>query len=65
MDFRHDIVEGVKVTREDEQIIIKEMLRMREAGVGYRDIAAWMAETQVRKMSFMGVKRTLLAAAIR
>jgi DNA invertase Pin-like site-specific DNA recombinase len=63
--FGYDVVDGVKVPREDEQVVIKEMVRMREAGAGYRDIAAWMAQTQDRKMTFMGVKRTLLAAAIR
>lgn len=59
------MIDGIKVPREDEQIVIKQMLMMREAGVGYRHIAVWMAETQERKMSFMRVKRTLVAAGIR
>ena len=58
----NDVVDGVKVPREDEQVVIREMVKMREAGVGYRDIASWMAETQDRKMTFMGVKRTLEVA---
>lgn len=57
--FGYDVVDGVKVPRNDEQVIIKQMVKMREAGAGYRDIAAWMAETQERKMTFMGVKRVL------
>jgi len=57
--FGYDVVDGVKVPREDEQVVIREMVKMREAGAGYRDIAAWMAQTHERKMSFMGVKRTL------
>ena len=62
--FGYEIIDGVKVPREDEQAVIRKMLLMREAGVGYRDIAAWMAETQERKMTFMGVKRTLLLAEL-
>lgn len=60
--FGYDVVDGLKVPREDEQVIIKQMVKMRGDGFGYRDIAAWMGETQERKMSFMGVKRTLVAA---
>lgn len=57
--FGYDVVDGVKVPREDEQAVIREMIKMRERGICYRDIAEWMAETQDRKMTFMGVKRTL------
>ena len=60
--FGYDVVDGVKVPREDEQVVIREMMKMREAGVCYRDIATWMADTQDRKMTFMGVKRTLEVA---
>jgi hypothetical protein len=51
------------VPREDEQVVIREMKTMREAGAGYRDIAEWMSATQERKMTFMGVKRVLTFAA--
>lgn len=57
--FGYDVIFGVKVPRPDEQAVIGEMKKMREAGAGYRDIAEWMARTQERKMTFMGVKRTL------
>jgi putative DNA-invertase from lambdoid prophage Rac len=57
--FGYDVVDGVKVPRDDEQVVIREMVKMREAGAGYRDIAAWMTLTQQRKMSFMGVRRTI------
>lgn len=60
--FGFDVIDGVKVPREDEQVIIKEMAKMKADGCGYRDIAAWMAKTQERKMTFMGVKRTLNSA---
>lgn len=60
--FGYDVVDGVKVPREDEQAVIREMAKMRANGVGYRDIAAWMSKTQDRKMTFMGVKRTLILA---
>ena len=60
--FGYDVIDGVKVPREDEQAVIREMVKMREAGRGYRDIADWMASTQDREMTFMGVKRTLQMA---
>jgi putative DNA-invertase from lambdoid prophage Rac len=60
--FGYDVVDGVKVPREDEQAVIRQMRTMRLAGAGYRDIAEWMRATQERKMTFMGVKRTLTCA---
>lgn len=62
--FGYDVVDGMKVQREDEQVVIRQMVKMRAEGVGYRDIASWMAETQDRKMTFMGVKRTLASAQL-
>ncbi|MFZ2738405.1 MAG: recombinase family protein [Burkholderiaceae bacterium] len=58
--FGYNVIDGIKVPREDEQAVISQMRVMREAGAGYREIAGWMRETQERKMTFMGVKRTLL-----
>lgn len=58
--FGYEIVDCVKVPREDEQAVIREMQQMRSGGAGYREIAEWMASTQERKMTFMGVKRVLL-----
>jgi len=57
--FGYDVIEGVKVPRDDEQAVIREMMKMREGGSTYRQIADWMSSTQERKMTFMGVKRTL------
>jgi len=57
--FGYDVIDGVKVPRDDEQAVIHEMVKMREAGATYRQLADWMASTQERKMTFMGVKRTL------
>jgi hypothetical protein len=57
----YDVIDGIKIPREDEQVVIREMVAMRKAGATYRGIADWMAQTQERKMSFMGVKRTLQA----
>ncbi len=54
----------MKLPREDKQAVIRQMRAMREAGSGYREIADWMALTQERKMTFMGVKRMLLGAHI-
>ena len=61
--FGYDVIDGVKVPREDEQAVIREMMKMREQGIGYRNIAEWMANTQERRMTFMGVKRTLELAS--
>jgi putative DNA-invertase from lambdoid prophage Rac len=60
--FGFDVIEGVKVPREDEQVVIRQMAKMREAGATYRQLADWMAATQERKMTFMGVKKTLQMA---
>ena len=61
--FGYDVIDGVKVPREDEQAVIREMMKMQEQGIGYRNIAEWMANTQERRMTFMGVKRTLELAS--
>jgi DNA invertase Pin-like site-specific DNA recombinase len=37
--FGYDVVDGVKVPREDEQAVIRQMRAMRDAGAGYREIA--------------------------
>ena len=60
--FGYDVTDGVKVPRDDEQVVIRQMQTMRQAGAGYREIAEWMRATQERKMTFMGVKRTLRCA---
>jgi DNA invertase Pin-like site-specific DNA recombinase len=57
--FGYDVTDGVKVPREDEQVVIRQMAKMREGGATYRQLADWMASTQERKMTFMGVKKTL------
>lgn len=57
--FGYAIVNGVKVPREDEQAVIREMLAMRKAGATYKRISDWMAITQERKMTIMGVKHVL------
>lgn len=57
--FGFDVTDGVKVPREDEQVVIREMVKLRKAGATYRQLADWMASTQERKMTFMGVRRTL------
>jgi DNA invertase Pin-like site-specific DNA recombinase len=58
--FGYDVIDGIKTPREEEQVVIREMVAMRKAGATYRGIADWMALTQERKMTFMGVKRVLV-----
>ena len=62
--FGYDVIDGVKIPREDEQAVIQEMLAMRKAGATYRGIADWMAQTQERKMTFMGVRRVLVMEGV-
>ena len=57
--FGCDVVDGVKVPREDEQAVIRQMRAKRDVGAGYRDIAEWMKNTNERGLSFMGVKGVL------
>lgn len=59
--FGYDVVDGVKVPREDEQAVIRKMRALRDVGAGYRQIADWMtASHPERALTFMGVKRVLL-----
>jgi hypothetical protein len=58
------MVDGVKAPREDEQAVIRQMRAMRDAGAGYREIAAWMKNTHERSLMFMGVKRVLSNASM-
>ncbi len=58
--FGYDVVDGIKIPREDAQQVIREMVAMRKAGATYRGISDWMVQTQERKMTFMGVKRVLV-----
>lgn len=37
--FGYDVVDGVKVPREDEQAVIRQMRALRDAGAGCRQIA--------------------------
>ena len=60
--FGYDIVDGVKVAREDEQQVISAMRTMRAGGASYRAIEAWLNDTQQVQMSFMGVRHVLSAA---
>ena len=57
--FGYDVIDGVKVPREDEQAVIRQMVSMRKSGATYKRISDWMAATQERKMTFMGVKHVL------
>jgi DNA invertase Pin-like site-specific DNA recombinase len=57
--YGFDIIDGMKVPRDDEQAVIQQMREMRTAGAGYRQIAEWMAANHERALSFMGVKRVL------
>lgn len=57
--YAYAVIDGVKVPREDEQVVIRQLRAMREAGAGYRQIAEWMKNTHDRTLTIMGVKRVL------
>jgi DNA invertase Pin-like site-specific DNA recombinase len=60
--FGYDVVEGIKVPRLDEQLVIKRMVAKRDAGVSYRAIAEWLAESERVNLSCMGVRHVLSKA---
>lgn len=60
--FGFDVVDGVKVARSDEQIVIAAMRTMREGGASFRAIETWLNDTQNVQMSFMGVRHVLQSA---
>jgi putative DNA-invertase from lambdoid prophage Rac len=53
--FGYDVVDGVKVPREDDKVVICHMRTMRGAGAGYQQISEWMKNTHERGLSFMGL----------
>lgn len=57
--FGYEIIGGVKVPREDEQAVIREMFAMRKAGATYKRISDWMESSHKRKITLMGVKYVL------
>lgn len=60
--FGYDIVNSVKVPHEEEQVVMCEMVKMRELGIGYRGILDWMSQTKERRMTFIRVRRTFVEA---
>jgi hypothetical protein len=40
------------------QAVIRQMMKMRDAGTTYKQLAAWIAPTQEREMTLMDIKHT-------
>jgi DNA invertase Pin-like site-specific DNA recombinase len=57
--FGYEVIDGVKIPKPEEQVVIRRMVKMRKAGATYRKIADWLDKTHNRKMTFMGVKHIL------
>jgi len=57
--FGYQIVDGIKVPRDDEQQIIQHMKAMKGSGASLRDIQAWLSASQGRTFSRMGVRDIL------
>lgn len=60
--FAYDVVDCVKVPREVEQTVDRQMQSMRQVGAVYRDNASLDACHPRMQDDFMGVKRTLICA---
>jgi DNA invertase Pin-like site-specific DNA recombinase len=60
--YGYEIIDGIKVARDDEQEVIARMRAMRVGGASYRVIEAWLNNTQDVQMSFMGVRHVLTMA---
>lgn len=57
--FGYEVIDGVKVTKKDEQKVISEMRRLKTRGKSYRYIASWLKTKKDVEMTFMGVKGIL------
>lgn len=57
--FPHAVVDGVKVPKDDEQQAIQHMRTIKCSGAGLRDIQTWLAATQGRTLSHIGVRDIL------
>jgi DNA invertase Pin-like site-specific DNA recombinase len=58
--FGYEVIDGVKVTKKDEQKVISEMKRLKARGKSYRYIAGWLKAKRDVEMSFVGVRLLLL-----
>ena len=57
--FGYNIIDGIKVPRDDEQAIIIKMKEQRSAGKSYRMIQKWLMTDAGLKFSSMGVREIL------
>jgi putative DNA-invertase from lambdoid prophage Rac len=62
--FGFDIVDGVKVAREEEQKVIRTMCRRRSEGASYRRIAIEIAGSDGVNFTFMGVRDIVLRSQV-
>ncbi len=57
--FGYEIVDGIKMPKHDEQMVILEMRTMRASGSSLRDIQSWLQVTKGLQFSRMGIRCVL------
>lgn len=62
--FGFDIVDGMKVAREEEQKVIRKMCRRRSEGASYRRIAIEISGADGVNFTFMGVRDIVLRSGV-
>lgn len=59
--YGYDVIDGIKVAREDEQLVIDEMRGLRNQGMSYRHLETWARNNRQLDLSFMGIRHVLNA----
>jgi len=62
--FGYEVVNGTKVVKLDEYLIIQEMTDLRRNGKSYREISSWLSLNHSRELTFMGVRHVLAASSV-
>lgn len=55
----YEVIDGVKVAKNEEQKVISEMRRIKTLENSYSDIASWLKANTNLAISFMGTKNLL------
>lgn len=58
--FGYDVIDGIKVTKADEQNVISEMRLMKLSGSSLRDIQNWLQRAKGLQFSRMGIREILI-----
>jgi hypothetical protein len=58
--FGYDVIDGVQEPREDEQVGIREMVKMREAGSSLLAIHRWLTVEKGVKLAYSSMRVAIL-----